>query len=218
MTNPTHHRIAVAGLVLGPLTFAIADLLRRVVEPSSSVTDGKLVTAISDRPGLWLLAGLLSALSAFLLIPAVAAILGRAHGRGATLTTIGGYLFGAGVLASIGHMSGYFGTYGTYEKAGIADSTIKRLGSASYLPGNLFIAVFLIGMFLGLFLMMLGLRRADVVPIWSVVAAIIAIVVGSTGGVPAGVIGVVAWLAAFLPIARSMASSRSSSPATALAA
>lgn len=209
MTNPTHHRIAMAGLVLGPLTFAIADLLRRVVEPSSSVTDGKLVTAIADRPGLWLLAGLLSALSAFLLIPGVVAILARAQGRGATLTMIGGYLFGAGVLASIGHMTEYFGSYGTYEKSGIAHSTVKQLGSASYLPNNLFIAVFLVGMFLGLFLMMLGLRRAGVVPIWAVVAAIIAIVVGSSGGVAAGVVGVVAWLVTFLPIARSMAATPS---------
>lgn len=206
MTNTTHHRIAVAGLVLGPFAFAIADLLRRVVEPSSSVTDGKLVTAISEHPGLWLVAGLLSALSAFLLVPGVVAILARARGRGATLTMIGGYLFGAGVLASIGHMSEYFGTYGTYEKAGIAGPTVKQLGSASYLPNNLFIAVFLVGMFLGLFLMMLGLRRAGAVPIWAVVAAIIAIVVGSSGGVAAGVIGVIAWLATFLPIARSMAS------------
>ncbi len=202
MTSTTHHRIALAGLVLGPLSFAIADLLRRVVEPSSSVADGKLVTAIADRPGLWLLAGLLSALSAFLLIPGVAAVLGRAHGRGATLTMIGGYVFGAGVLASIGHMSEYFGTYGTYEKAGIGTSTIQRLGSASYLPNNLFIAVFLVGMFVGLILMMLGLRRAGAVPIWAVVAAIIAIVVGSSGGVAAGAVGVVAWLATFLPIAR----------------
>ncbi len=205
MTYPIQRQIGIAGLVLGPLTFAVADLLRRFVEPSSSVTDGKLVAAIHDRPGLWLTAGLLSAASAFLFLPGIVAIVARARGRGAALTQIGGYLFAGGVLASIGHMSEYFGVFGTYEKAGINDRTIKQLGAASYLPGNVFIAVFLVGMFLGLLLMMIGLRRSGAIPIWAVVAALVAIVVGSSGGVSIGVIGVIAWLTAFIPVARAIA-------------
>ena len=192
-----------AALLLGPLLFALADLLRRLVVPSNGSDVLADVRHVHDHSGLWQLAALLAAASVFVLIPSLGAVVGLASDRGLALTRAGSLLLGAGLLASIGHMTAYFGLEGLYDKAELDPAAITRIDKPSGAYGPLvgFIPVFIVGMFLGLLLLMIGLRRARVVPIWTVVTALAAIVTGSTGGLAAGVVGLAAWVATFTPVA-----------------
>ncbi|HET7356444.1 MAG TPA: hypothetical protein VFJ09_07185 [Nocardioidaceae bacterium] len=201
-----HRRIAVVGLVLGPLTFAVSDLVRRLVEPGGAAGPAQTVAAVHQHPSLWLLAGSLSLVSPILFLPGVVAAVGLVRGRGSMLTTAGGYLFGAGLVAAMGHMVGFFGLFGLYDQAGSPDSAIRALDAASERYPSLvgLIVLFVAGLVLGQLLLMVGLRRAGVVPTWAVVACLVEVVAGTTGGVPAGLVGLLAWVAAFVPVARAV--------------
>lgn len=196
-------RAQAACLLLGPLLFATGDLLRRLVVPSNGSDGLADVRHVHDHPGLWQLAALLAAASVFVLIPGLGAVVGLVSDRGLALTRVGTLLLGAGLLASIGHMTAYFGLDGLYDKAALDPAAITQVDKASEAYGPLvgFIPLFIVGMFLGLLLLTIGLRRARVVPIWTVVTALAAIVTGSTGGLAAGVVGLAAWVATFTPIA-----------------
>jgi hypothetical protein len=200
----TCRRVAAAGLVLGPLCFSVADLLRRLIEPSSP-TNTQLVAAVHQHPTGWLVAGLLSAATAFLLAPGALAVTLLVRGRGARPTVIGSCLLAVGAIAALGHAVGYFGSVGRYAGSGVDAAAVNAVESANDVLGTVLIVLFMIGMMIGSIVFAVGMRRAGAVPIWVPVAAVVFVGAGASGGVAAGVVGLLAALATFLPAARSVA-------------
>lgn len=201
-TSPKRFRLTAAALALGAVAFAAGDLLRRVVEPAK-IDATSMTAAVHEHAGEWTTAGLLAAAAAFLLLPGVLAAGRAARGRGATLTTIGGYLTAAGLLASLIHTAGYYGMYGVYARSGADAAAIHTIDGASdgYPLFGVGIAIFMIGMLLGPILLTVGLRRATLVPVWAPVAAVVFAVSGAVSGVPAGVVGLIAAVLAFGSVA-----------------
>lgn len=212
MTNPIHTRIAATGLVLGPLLFTLGDLLRRLVEPSGTPSATQITHAVGQHGGLWLLAGLLSVGAALCFAPGVLGLIAAVRGRGGRTTTIGAVMVAVGAIASVGHAVAFYSPYALYDTAHTPGPELVALdrASESYPLLITLIALFIIGMMLGSIVLLVGLRRARRVPIWSVVAAVVFVAAGSTGGIAPGVLGSAAGLAAFLPAARSLAAGASS--------
>ena len=206
MTKTTRARLAALLLVIGPLAFTLGDLLRRIVEPTGNPKAPEVVDAVAGRGGPWLLAGLLSVLAACCLVPGVLALVSYA-GRGSRITAVGAVMVAVGGIASAGHAVAFYSPYALYVKAGTATDALTALDDASesYPLLVVLIALFIVGMMLGSIVLFVGLRRARLVPIWAVVAAIVFVACGSTDGVAPGILGVVAALAAFIPAARAVA-------------
>jgi hypothetical protein len=196
---------AAAGLVAGALSFAGADLIRRLVEPAHP-TPVTLVDVAGQHAGAWLAAGLLSALTPFLLIPGLAALAAMVHRRGARVVRVGAGLLGVGSIAASVHASGYFGMYDVLARSGVDDAAVRAVDSASesspfFVP---FILLFMLGMLLGPIVLGVGLRRARLVPVWAPLAAVVFAVAGGTGGVAAGAVGLVAFVALAAAVARAL--------------
>jgi hypothetical protein len=206
MTKTTHARIAAAGLLLGPLLFTLADLFRRLVEPSGTPTAAQITRAVSQHEATWLAAGLLSMIAAPCFVAGVVGLAVAVGGRGGRLTAVGAALVGFGSIASVAHAVAFFSPYALYDRAGTSSTAMTALDDASesYPLLVAVIVVFLVGMMLGSIILLIGLRRARRVPLWSVVAVIVFVACGSTGGVGPGVLGIVAALLAFAPAARSL--------------
>jgi hypothetical protein len=211
MTTSTHARVAAAGLVLGPLLFTVADLLRRFVEPSGPASATAVTAAVGRHGGAWLVAGLLSISAAFCFVIGMVGLVATASGRGARITTVGAVLVGVGAMASVGHAVAYYAPYALYAKAHTAAPTLEALDrvSETYPLLLTLIALFMVGMTLGPIVLFVGLRRAHRVPLWSVVAVVVFIASGSAAGVGAGVVGIVAAMGAFIAAARSLAPEKS---------
>ena len=160
------------------------------------------------------MAGLLSVLAAPLLVVGVAGLLVDVAGRGGRTTVIGGSLVAIGAMASVGHAAAFYAPYALYDRAGTSEAAVRALDDASesYPLLVALIGLFVVGMMLGSIVLLVGLRRARRVPVWSVVAAVVFVAAGSSGGVAAGVVGIVAAAAAFGPAAWSVARVRDPRP------
>jgi hypothetical protein len=202
MTNSLQIRIAAIGLVAGALCFTIGDALRRVVD-SSDGTAVDLAASVHDRPGVWLAAGLLSAFAPLFFLPGVHALVATTCGRGARMVAVGGGLMSLGLVASVGHAVAFYAPPALNDDAGTSAAAIRALdrSSESYPLLVALIIAFIAGMTLGVLVLLVGLRRAGRVPVWSVVAGLVFVVAGGSGGVAMGVVGAVAALAAFVPAA-----------------
>ena len=212
MTTSNHARIAAIGLVLGPLLFTLGDLLRRLVEPSGTPTATDITTAVGQHHGAWLAAGLLGTAAAFCLVPAMLGLIvaiaagTAAGGRGARTTFVGATMVAVGAIASVGHAVAFYAPYALYAKANTGQATLEALDDASesYPLLIALIVLFIVGTMFGSIVLLVGLRRARRVPVWSPVAAVVFVACGSTGGVVPGVIGILAALAAFVPAVRAL--------------
>lgn len=205
-------RAAAVCLVAGPLLFAISDLLRRTVDPTNETDPIGALRLVEAHQGLWALAGALAIASSFVLLAGLGAVLLLTPERGRVLTRIGALVLGAGSIASVAHATGEFGQPAVRASAGISDAAAKALDQTGYWPWDIAVLVFIAGFLLGPILLLIGLRRGRVVPVWAPVAAIVAGVCGGTSGVVAGWVGVLAWLAAFLPVAIGMLRSSDAAP------
>lgn len=214
MTNSIHARIAAACLVLGPLLFTLGDLLRRLVEPSGAPSATAITDAVGRHGGAWLTAGLFSVAAALCLVPAMAITIAEVRGRGSRTTTVGALLVGTGAMASVGHAVAFYSPYALFGKADTDGSAVRALDQASesYPLLIVLIVLFIIGMMLGPLVLLVGLRRARRVPIWSVAAGVVFVACGSTTGVGAGLLGVAAAVVAFVPAARSLTARASGAP------
>jgi len=163
-------------------------------------------TTAHDHSGLWLAAGILSALAPVFFIPGVCALVATTHGRGSRVTAVGGSLTVLGLVASAGHAVAYYAPFALYGRAGVDAATVEALDDASESYPMLvgLIIAFIIGVTIGIITLLIGLRRAQRVPTWAPVAAVVFAVAGSSGGVPMGVLGIAAALATFLPAARAL--------------
>lgn len=214
MRTTPHLRLAATGLVLGPLLFTLADLLRRVVVPSGTPTPVAITAAVGEHSAAWLAAGLLSLASAICFVPGVVGLLLTTRGRGARLTTVGASLVGLGALASLGHTVAFYAPYALFAEAKTPAPQLTAIDAASesYPLLAVLILLFIVGMMLGPIVLLAGLLRARRVPVWALVAAVVFVASGSTGSPIAGILGLVAAMAAFVPAARSLLKAPSSGP------
>jgi hypothetical protein len=206
MTNSTLLRFSAAGLLAGALSFSLGDLLRRTVDSATGSSPTTIAASVQDHPGLWLAAGILSALAPVFFIPGVCALVATTRGRGSRVVGIGGAVVVLGLVASAGHAVAYYAPFALYGRADLDAATIKALDDASesYPMLVAVIIAFAAGITIGTITLLVGLRRARRVPVWAPIAAVVFAVAGSSGGVPMGVLGTVAALATFLPAARSL--------------
>jgi hypothetical protein len=206
MTNSTLLRFSAAGLLVGALLFSLGDLLRRTVDSSTGSSPTAIAASVHAQPGVWLVAGLCSALAPVLLIPGVCALVATTRARGSRIVAVGGALVLLGLVASVGHAVAYYAPFALYGRAGTSPAMIKALDDASesYPMLVVLIIAFIVGVTIGTVALLIGLRRANRVPVWAPVAAVVFAVAGSSGGVAMGVLGIVAALAAFGPAARSL--------------
>lgn len=211
MTESKLLRACAVGLLVGPLLFTVGDVLRRLVDHAAGTSVVSLTSAVSERPGTWLAAGLLSALAPIFFLPGVAALVATARGRGATVTMVGGSLLGLGLLASVGHAVAFYSPAARLDRADVSDRVMRAIDRA-YPLDTVMIVLFIAGLVVGTIVLLIGLRMAGRVPIWAVVAGVVFAVAGSSGGVALGVVGLVAALVAFAPAARSLSAERSLLP------
>lgn len=206
MTNSTLLRFSATGLLVGTLLLSLGDLLRRTVDSSAGSSPTALAASVHDHPGVWLTAGILSALAPVFFIPGVCALVATTRGRGSRVVAVGGSLAVLGLVASVGHAVAYYAPFALYGRAGTDAATIKALDDASesYPMLVALIVAFIVGISIGMITLLVGLRRARRVPVWAPIAAVVFAVAGSSGGVAMGVLGTVAALAAFVPAARSL--------------
>ena len=206
MTNSTLLRFSAAGLLVGALLLSLGDLLRRTVDSSTGSSPTAIAASVHDHPGVWLTAGVLSALAPVLFIPGICALVATTRGRGSRVVAVGGALAVLGLVASAGHAVAYYAPFALYDRSDTDAATIKALDDASesYPMLVALIIAFIVGITIGLITLLVGLRRARRVPVWAPIAAVVFAVAGSSGGVAMGMLGIAAALAAFLPAARSL--------------
>lgn len=207
MTNSTLLRFTAVGLLVGALFFSLGDLLRRTVDSSAGSSPTAIAASVHDHAGVWLTAGILSALAPVFFIPGVCALVATTRGRGSRVVAVGGALAVLGLVASAGHAVAFYAPYALYGRADTDAATVNALNDASesYPMLVTLILAFIVGITIGMITLLVGLRRAHRVPVWAPIAAVVFAVAGSSGGVGMGVVGMVAALTAFLPAARSLA-------------
>ena len=199
-----------AALLAGALCFATGDLLRRTVDGSTS-TPVELLRAVDAHGGAWLVAASLSVLAPVLVLPGLAWLISTARGRGRRTTRIGAVLLALGQLAAVGHAVAYYGLPTLGVHAGLRDSSYAALDRASEHSPLLLglIVVFALGNIVGAVVLLVGLRRAGRVPVWSVVASVVFVATASVGGVAAGLLGLLMTVAMYAPLCRSVRSAYS---------
>ena len=117
MTNSTLLRFSAAGLLAGALSFSLGDVLRRTVDSATGSSPTAIATSVQDHPGIWLVAGILSALAPVFFIPGVCALVATTRGRGSRVVGIGGALVVLGLVASAGHAVAYYAPFALYGRA-----------------------------------------------------------------------------------------------------
>ena len=190
----------ITGMVLGVVSFILSTIIQWFTEPSDpSATP---IDMAQGNPTLWLVVGLLGILGPLVWVAGIVSITLLVRSKGWTLTTIGGYLTAAGLIAGVGHLAQFFGLMTDAAGAKLdapSDIALLRADESSLLATVLLFA-FLIGYSLGPVLLTIGLRRAKLVPVWVPVAAIILVVTNFLGGIPAGIVQLIALVATFDPM------------------
>lgn len=177
MTSTTlRHRAALASLVVGSLILTVDDLIK----PDSGDGAEGIAHAVADSPSAWLVGWTLTMLGAAALLPGIAALSNRVECRGRGLTTAGVVLMGAGLMGTAALAASNLVLEPVVgNNAAAAIPAIERMNESSAL-----LVVFLLylpGRFVGLPLLIGGLIRAGVAPLWALFAAVGSVLVGFVG-------------------------------------
>lgn len=200
MSIPFGRPVAVAALIIGPLSLIVGNIIQWLLSPSGAAPTATDVAL--QFPAAWLIIGLLGVFGPMAWLAGIPAAVSLAPDRGAVLTRVGGLVTGAGLAAGIGHVALYFGLYGTLARAGLTREDLASLGSAADAEtlGTVLLLAFLVCFSLGPILLAIGLRIAGVVPVWVPVAAVLTAAANLFGGPVAGVVQLVALVLLWLPI------------------
>jgi hypothetical protein len=193
----TWRRLAAVGILLGLASLVVTTLLQWMLQADAASP----TAAAHDHPGLWLLCGLLAVLGPLVWAAGVAVLTMQVRERGWVLTTIGGASTALAFGIGAAHLSLFFGLFADLSGAGVGDDVaeaVLRADDGSLLT-TILLWAFLVGFSLGPIVLMIGLRRAQRVPIWAPVTALIAAVANFVGGPIAGAVQLAALLATFLP-------------------
>lgn len=200
--------IGVIGFILGIISFVITTILQWLMQPSDPTAT--IVDVVNQYPTGWAVASLLAILGPLAWALGIVALTALVRDRGWVLTTIGGVVTAIALIGGVGHLALYFGLSGDLAASGIDAASIKALERAddgSAVTGIL-LALFLVGFAVGPILLAIGLRRAQLLPVWVPVAAIIMTVANFVGGIPAGVVQLCTLLLTFVPMLIVLASGR----------
>lgn len=196
----TWRLVGAIGMTLGVLSLVVSTILQWVVQPSDPA--GTPIDLASESPGFWLFVSLLGVLGPLVWIAGIVAVTMIHRSKWWQITSIGGYLTGAGLVAGVGHLAVFFGVISDAAASGIgADAGLGLLQAdgASTLS-NVLLYSFLVGFSLGPILLTIGLRLVKLVPVWVPVAAIVMVAANFIGGIPAGAVQLLAAIATFGPM------------------
>ena len=187
----------IVGMVLGVASFMAATVIQWVIQPSDPAATP--IAMAQANPTVWLIAGFLGVVGPLVWVAGIVSITMVVRTRGWALTTIGGYITAAGLIAGVGHLAQFFGlmTDAAGAKLDPASSTALLSADESSLLATVLLFAFLIGYSLGPVLLTIGLRRAKLVPVWVPVAAIVLVVTNFLDGIPAGIVQLVAIIVTF---------------------
>jgi hypothetical protein len=171
-------------LIAAPITLVASELLY----VSGPDDPARGLAVIAAHQSSWRAANLLGLLAAALFIPAIVALAslpGRGRGRrwavaGAVLGAVGivGYAAHTGTFIVIGQMAKQSG-----DRDAMAGLFYSLEGNAAF---GVVLGLFLVGLYLGLVLLMVGAWRAGRVPLWSVLCVVTAVVLASVPIVDGG--------------------------------
>jgi hypothetical protein len=190
----------ISGMVLGMVSLIAATVIQWFLQSGDPAATPLDVAGTS--PMLWLAVGLLGVFGPLAWVAGIVSVTLLVRAKGWTLTTIGGYITGAGLIAGVGHLALFFGVIADAAGASLDSESgmaLLRADDASILSTVLLYG-FLVGFSLGPILLSIGLRRAKIVPVWVPVAAVVMVVANFVGGVPAGIVQLVAVVATFGPM------------------
>ncbi len=201
MTAERFWRIAgIIGMTLGVLSLVAATIIQWFVQPSDP--SGTPIDIARENPDLWLVVGLLAVLGPLAWVAGIVSVTMIARSKWWSITTIGGYLTGAGLITGVGHLALFFGLIADAAGAGLdskAGLALLQADDATVIS-NVLLYGFLVGFSLGPILLTIGLRLARLLPVWVPVAAIVMVVANFVGGIPAGIVQLVAVVATFGPM------------------
>jgi hypothetical protein len=197
--------IGVTGLLAGPLSLIVATVLQWMLQSGmvqSAAHQATVFEVIAQNQALWLLVGVVSVFGPLVWLAGIPAAIGLARERGWVLTSIGGGITALGLVAGVGHLALYFGTYAVLATDGVSNHVQSVLGRAADAEplANALLVVFLIAFSLGPILLTIGLRRAKAIAVWVPVAAIVMTVANFVGGPVAGIVQLCALVIVFAPI------------------
>jgi hypothetical protein len=193
----TWRRLAAVGILLGLASLIATTLLQWSLQADAASP----AAAAHARPGTWLVCALLAVFGPLLWAAGVAVLTLQVRERGWVLTTIGGVSTALAFGVGAAHLSLFFGLAADLAGAGAGDDVARMVLGADdrSVLSTVLLWCFLVGFSLGPIVLLIGLRRAQRVPIWAPVAALIAAVANFVGGPIAGAVQLAALLAAFLP-------------------
>lgn len=191
--------IGAVGMILGILSFIITTIIQWTLQPSDASTT--MADVVNRHLSTWLVVSVLAVIGPLVWVAGIGAITSVVCGRGWVLTTVGGTVTTFGLIAGVGHLALFFGVSGDLATSGIGAKAIEAVqtADAEAALGNLLLILFLAGFSVGPIVLMIGLRRAQLVPVWVPVAAIVMVVANFVDGIPAGAVQLVAMLLAFVP-------------------
>jgi hypothetical protein len=192
--------IAAVGLVLGPASLIVGNIVQWTLQPSGS--EPTAVDVAAQFPTAWLIVGLLSVFGPIAWLVGLPAVAALARGRGAVLTSLGVLVTAIGLAAGVGHLAAYFSGYGSMAASGLSASELKPLVQAADAEpiANALLMVFLVGYALGPIVLTIGLRVAHRVAVWVPIAAIITAAASFLGGPIAGAVQLVTLVLVWAPI------------------
>jgi hypothetical protein len=126
MTAERFWRIAgIIGMALGMLSLVAATIIQWFVQPGDP--SGTPIDIARENPGLWLVVGLLAVLGPLAWVAGIVSVTMIARSTWWSITTIGGYLTGAGLIAGVGHLALFFGLIADAAGAGLDSDTGRAL-------------------------------------------------------------------------------------------
>lgn len=162
-------------LLAAPATLVASELLY-VSTPDDPASGLAVIDAHESR---WLLANILGLLAAALFVPVITTLMTLPRQRGRVLGRVGGVLGMLGVAGYAAH-TGVFVVIGALANQHADRPAMARLVTA--LEGNAAMGIvllfFLVGLYLGLVLLMIGAARARSVPRWTAACVTAAVVLG----------------------------------------
>jgi hypothetical protein len=217
-TMTTRRMLAVAALLLGPLSLIASTIVQWFLQPAG--TDPTAVDAAAQFSTIWLALGLAAVFGPLVWLAGIPSAVGLVTGRGSGLTLVGGLLTGFGLVVGAAHLSLFFGYYAALAASDLAPQDVaSAVAAADGEPlSNTLLICFLIAFSLGPILLTVGLRIARRVGVWVPIAALITAAASFFGGPIAGIVQVVALALTWAPIAIAVARSDESAmlPVTAL--
>lgn len=177
ITDADNFRRTGAGLCLlaWPI-FKLASDLARPGEPGNLTRE---FASVAAHPGGWTAGALLEMVAWILLIPGAIGIMHLLRGRGATLGNIGGVFTVLGMMGFVG------GTVVTLFEVAMAQqpdrSAMITLYKAAMNSPILIFVLFIFTGLLGILLLVIGLYRARLAPIWMIALPLVAIALDFVG-------------------------------------